>query len=79
VFVAKSGVEILRFETLGGGWRGSITPVHKFHNLNAVTGIIEKKPSIYILLAGNKSSLGVAIHGTFSNFELDTRRDSSEP
>jgi hypothetical protein len=53
--------------------------VHKFRSLNAATGIIETQPGIYTFLAGNQSSLGVGIHGTFSVFELDTRDGDSEP
>ncbi len=48
--------------------------VHRFDDMNAATGMIERQPGVFTFLAGNQSSLGVGIHGTFGVFELDTRR-----
>lgn len=51
----------------------SISRVHKFENLNAVTGIVETQTGVYTFLGGNETSIGKAVMDTFRVWELDTR------
>jgi hypothetical protein len=51
----------------------TISRVHKFDNLNAVTGIVETQAGVYTFLGGNETSIGNAVMDTFRVWELDTR------
>jgi hypothetical protein len=51
----------------------TVSLVHTFDDINAVTGIIETQPDVIAFLGGNQSSLGIGINGTFGVWELDLR------
>ncbi|KAI8933006.1 hypothetical protein NX059_009655 [Plenodomus lindquistii] len=51
-----------------------VSRVHKFENLNAVTGIVETQAGIYTFRGGNETSIGKAVMDTFRVWELDTRQ-----
>jgi hypothetical protein len=51
----------------------TISHVHKFDSMNAITGIIETKAGIYTFLGGNQTMVGFGVRDTFRVWELDTR------
>ncbi|RDW59229.1 hypothetical protein BP5796_12153 [Coleophoma crateriformis] len=51
----------------------TISLIHAFDEINAVTAILETQPDVFHFIGGNQSTLGFGIHGTYGVWELDLR------
>lgn len=53
-----------------------VSLIHTFPDLNGVTGLVETRPGIITLLAGNQVVFGVAVIGSWGVWELDMRNST---
>ena len=50
-----------------------VSLLHRFEGLNVTTAMVEYEPDVYIVIAGQQSTIGRGINGTFGMWQLDFR------